>query len=172
MLAVVLVPEPGRDLIVGLIQCRRRTSHEDLIQHLGHLARVPVTNAIDPHAGGRLGLVEARDPGRRRSQEVLLARDHENGVHPFAGMKLDDLVAHSAFAGIHHFFEFGDDRVGRPVTDRIDPDQLAAHPVGVEAQRGFDRPHAAPDLSPVPAAGCARCPHEPSPSWWQSCPAT
>ena len=70
-------------------------------------------------------------------QQRGLATDHQDGVQPADRLELDHALAETALAGVHDLFQFGDQRLWCAVADWVDADRLAAHPVDIEAHRGF-----------------------------------
>ena len=72
-------------------------------------------------------------------RKFRFARNHQNRVHAPDRQELDDVVAQSAFAGIHDLFKLGDHRLRVAVLHRKDSDRLSAHPIDVETERGLDR---------------------------------
>ncbi len=135
----------------------RAAADENIVEHLGDLAGLAVIDPIDVHAGATgVGGVEALDPGLRRSQQVRLLGDDENGVHARHHLELDVALAQAAIAGIEDLLDLGDDRLRTAVLDREDADRLPAHPVDVEARARSPWCCGAPDRCPGSAGGCGR----------------
>ena len=54
------------------------------------------------------------------------------------GLEFDHVLRQAGLASIHDLFNLGDDRLRRAVMHRKHADRLAAHPIAVETQDGFD----------------------------------
>ena len=129
---------PGNELVRGRLQRAAGIADEHVVEQCRRLARVAVMHPIDPDAGaGAAGFIEPPDPRRHSAQIFRFPADDQNGVLTADRLQLDHALAQAAVAAIDDVVELRNDRLGCAVDQWVDPNRLAPHPIGIEAQHGI-----------------------------------